>query len=40
MTTYIEYEVKLTDGQNSKLVSAIRNKAPLTLRLKQSSRIR
>ena len=34
MTTYIEYGVKLTDGQKSKLVSAIRNKSPLTLRLK------
>ena len=36
MTTYIEYGVKLTDGQKSKLVSAIRNKSPLTLPLKQS----
>ena len=36
MTTYIEYGVKLTDGQKSKLVSAIRNKSPLTLRLKHS----
>ena len=36
MTTYIEYEVKLTDGQNSKLVSEIRNKSPLTLPLKHS----
>ena len=35
MTTYIEYGVKLTDGQKSKLVSAIRNKSPLTLRLKR-----
>ena len=34
MSTYIEYGVKLTDGQKSKLVSAIRNKSPLTLRLK------
>ena len=34
MTTYFEYGVKLTDGQKSKLASAIRNKSPLTLRLK------
>ena len=34
MTTYIEYGVKLTDGQKLKLASAIRNKSPLTLRLK------
>ena len=36
MTTYIEYGVKLTDGQKSKLASAIRNKSLLTLRLKNS----
>ena len=36
MTTYIEYGVKLTDGQKSKLASAIKNKSPLTLRLKHS----
>ena len=36
MTSYIEYGVKLTDGQKSKLASAIRNNAPLTLRLKHS----
>ena len=36
MTTYIEYGVKLRDGQNSKLASAIRKKSPLTLRLKHS----
>ena len=36
MSTYIEYGVKLTDGQKSKLASAIRNKSPLTLRLKHS----
>ena len=36
MTTYIEYHVKLTDGQKSKLLSAIKNKSPLTLRLKHS----
>ena len=34
MTTYLEYGVTLTDGQKSKLASAIRNKSPLTLRLK------
>ena len=34
MTTYIEYGVKLTDGQKSKLASAILNKSPLTLQLK------
>ena len=34
MTTYIEYGVTLTDGQKSKLASAILNKSPLTLRLK------
>ena len=36
MTAYIEYGVKLTDGQKSKLASAFRNKSPLTLRLKHS----
>ena len=36
MTTYIEYKVKLTDGQKSKLASAIRNKTQRTLRLKHS----
>ena len=36
MATYFEYGVKLTDGQKSKLVSAIRNKSPLTLRIKHS----
>ena len=34
MTTYIEYGVTLTDGQKSKLLSAIKNKSPLTLRIK------
>ena len=29
-----EYGVKLTDGQKSKLASSIKNKSPLTLRLK------
>ena len=36
MTTYIEYHVKLSDGQKSKLLNAIQNKSPLTLRLKHS----
>ena len=36
MTTYIEYGVTLTDGQKSKLASAILNQTPLTLRLKHS----
>ena len=36
MTTYIEYRVTLTDGQKSKLFSAIKNRSPLTLRLKHS----
>ena len=36
MTTYIEYGVTLTDGQKSKLITAIKNKSPLTLRLKHS----
>ena len=36
MTTYTEYGVKLTDGQKSKLASAIINQSPLTLRLKHS----
>ena len=36
MTSYIEYKVKLPPNQKSKLASAIRNKSPLTLRLKHS----
>ena len=36
MTSYIEYGVTLSDGQKSKLLSAIQNKSPLTLRLKHS----
>ena len=36
MSSYFEYSVKLTNGQKSKLASAIRNKSPLTLRLKNS----
>ena len=36
MTAYIEYGVTLTPNQKSKLMSAIKNKSPLTLRLKHS----
>ena len=36
MTTYLEYGVTLTLNQKSKLMSAIRNISPLTLRLKHS----
>ena len=36
MTSYIEYGVTLTDGQKSKLASAIINQSPLTRRLKHS----
>lgn len=36
MATYIEYGVTLTPNQKSKLASAIRNKSPLSLRLKHS----
>ena len=36
MTTYFEYGGSLTDNQKSKIGSAIRNKSPLTLRLKHS----
>ena len=36
MTTYIEYGVKLTNGQKAKLASAIKNNSPLTLRIKHS----
>ena len=36
MTTYIEYGVTLSPNQKSKLMSAIKNKSPLTLRLKNS----
>ena len=36
MTTYIEYEVKLTDGQKSKLLSAIKKRSSIKLRLKHS----
>ena len=36
MTTYIEYGVTFTPNQKSKLMSAIKNKSPLTLPLKHS----
>ena len=36
MANYFEYGVTLTDGQKSKLASAILNKSPLTLRLKHT----
>ena len=36
MTTYIEYGVKLSDGQKSKLFNTIQNKSPITLRIKHS----
>ena len=36
MTTYIQYGVKLSDGQKLKLLKAIQNKSQLTLRLKHS----
>ena len=36
MTTYLEYGVTLTPNQKSKLMTAIKNKSPLTLRLKHS----
>ena len=36
MTTYIEYPVTLTDGQKSKLLSAIKKRSPIKLRLKHS----
>ena len=36
MTTYIEYGVTLTPNQKSKLMTAIRNKSEITLRLKHS----
>lgn len=36
MTSYFEYSVNLTDSQKSNLGSAVRNKFPLTLRLKHS----
>ena len=37
MSNYMEYGVKLTDGQKTKLASTIINQSPLTLRLKHSN---
>ena len=37
MTTYFEYGVTLTDNQKRSLASAINNKTPLTLRIKNSN---
>ena len=37
MTSYIEYSVNLTDNQKLNLTSAIKNKTPLTLRIKHSN---
>ena len=37
MTTYFEYGVTLTDNQKRSLVSAMNNKTPLTLRIKNSN---
>ena len=36
MSSYIEYRVKLSDGQKSKLLNAFQKRTPLTLRLKHS----
>ena len=36
MSSYIEYGVKLSDGQKSKLLNAFQKRTPLTLRLKHS----
>ena len=36
MTTYIEYHVKLSDGQKAKLAKAINTTAEITLRLKNN----
>ena len=36
MSTYFEYGVKLTNGQKTKLLSSIKNKTPLTIRIKNS----
>ena len=36
MTSYIEYGVKLSDGQKSKLLKAIQKRSAITLRLKHS----
>ena len=37
MTSYFEYGVNLTDNQKVNLASAINNKTPLTLRIKNSN---
>ena len=37
MTTYFEYGVNLTDNQNRSLASAMNNRTPLTLRIKNSN---
>ena len=37
MTTYFEYKVNLTDNQKRILASAMNNKTPLTLRIKNSN---
>ena len=37
MTTYFEYKVNLTDNQKRSLASAINNRTPLTLRIKNSN---
>ena len=37
MTTYFEYGVTLTDNQKRSLASAMNNKTPLTLRIKNSN---
>ena len=37
MTTYFEYGVTLTDNQKKSLASAMNNKTPLTLRIKNSN---
>lgn len=37
MKTYLEYTVKLTDSQKSKLAEAIKKRFPLTLWLKHSN---
>ena len=37
MTTYFEYGVTLTDNQKRNLASAMNNRTPLTLRIKNSN---
>ena len=36
MTSYIEHSVNLTDNQKMNLAKSIKNKCPLTLRIKYS----